>query len=883
MSLARTPLQPFLSPKGIAIFGASPDAGTLGNGLLRNLLASQLSGKLHFVSPKYHDIAGQPCHASLAEITASLSLALIATPAATVPGIIEACGKRGIRSAVIFSNGLRPDTLAGMQLRTAARHHKVRLFGPDALGYILPHAGLNLTPITQIVPAGNLALVSQSAAICANILDWNHNEEFGFSAIFAPGESDDLELPEILDYLANDPRTESILLYLEGLRNARGFLSAVRAAASIKPVIAVKAGQGMNSARIAEAHSGARVDRDDAFDAALRRAGVLRVRAIGDMFSAARALTTPRRPLGNRLAIVTNGGGPAVMALDQAEELNIALAQLAPATQENLAGMIPDSWSPGNPVDVMFDASPERFVASITACLDDPGVDGVLAILTPNTYVDPLAVAQATIAAAEKADKPVLTCWLGELQARGARAAFAKARFPTFRTPENAVAAFAFMVNWVHNQALMLETPPALSSYTSPDIPAARDIIEHALAEGRVTLTLPEAKAVLSCFQIPVSETLLATTPTEAITVANHLGYPLAMRALSAPGSPVRSAAYRQQLRSAPEVALAFRELGAAGHGVLLEPQVYKPEGRWLAINVRQDRLFGPVISLSESGIAPVIYNARSVALPPLNTRLINVMLRVPHVARLLGPLPGKPAVAEGPLHDILLRISEMASELPWLRSVEIGSLIADSHSAIAVDAGIEIQPLHGTGERYGHMAISPYPAQLESAIQLKDGSHCLLRPIRPEDTAALQDFVRSLSARSKRLRFFSALSELPRQQLARYAQIDYGRDMVIIATREQEGRPVILGEARYSILMDGKSCDFAVVTADDMAGKGLGGHLMRQLIEAAHQQGLAVIRGQVLADNEPMLGLMEGLDFRVALTDDETLVEVSRELSKSI
>ena len=839
MSFARTPLEPFLSPKGVAVFGASPDAGTLGNGLLRNLLASQLSGKLHFVSQKYVDIGGLPCHASVAEITAPLSLALILTPAHTVPGIVEACGRRGIRAAVIFSEGLRPANPAGMQLRTAAQFHKIRLFGPDAFGYILPHAGLNL-------------VVSQSGSVCANILDWNHNEEFGFSAIFAPGESEDLELPEILDHLASDPRTASILLYLEGLRDARGFLSAVRAAASIKPVIAVKAGQGVTSARIAEAHSGARSDRDDAFDAALRRAGVLRVRTIGDMFSAARALTTPRLPRNNRLAIVSNGGAPAVMALDQAAELNIALAQPAPDTRKKLSTMFPASWSPGNPVDVTFETSAERFVTSIRACL-------VLAILTPNTYIDPLAVAQATIAAAEQADKPVLTCWLGELQARSARAAFAKACFPTFRTPESAVAAFAFMVDWVHNQAMLLETPPAQSSYTAPDVPSARHIIENALAEGRNALTLPEAKAVLASFHIPVSETRFAATPTDAVSVAGYLGYPLTMRALAAADSPDSSGAFRRHLRSAPEVVLAFRELGTADRGVLLEREVDKPGGRWLAIAIRQDRLFGPVISLAESGIAPIIYDACSVALPPLNPRLIDVMLRVPHVARLLGPLPGKPAVADGPLRDILLRISEIASELPCVRHLKIGSLATDSVSAIAVDVSIELQPPRGEADPYGHMAISPYPAQLELAALLKDGSHCLLRPIRPEDTAALQDFVRNLSARTKRLRFFSALSELPRQQLARYAQIDYGREMVIVATCNRDGRPVILGEARYSILLDGKSCDFAIVTADEMAGKGLGGYLMERLLEAARQ--------------------IEALNFEVNLTDDETVVEVYRRL----
>jgi acetyltransferase len=880
MSPDRTPLQPFLAPAGIAVFVTNPEPGTLGHGLLCNLGSSALAKRVFLVSQKASGLEGFPNHGALEEISAPLTLAVLHLPAHAAAAALDACGRKGIRAAVILSGGLRPDTSAGAQVLETAARLGIRLYGPNALGYILPHAGLNLTPITKTPPAGNLALVSQSTAVCANILDWNHNEEFGFSAIFAPGESGDIELPEILDYLASDPKTESILLYLEGLRDARGFLSAVRAAASIKPVIAVKAGQGATSARIAEAHSGARVDRDDAFDAALRRAGVLRVRAIGDMFSAARALTTPRKPRGNRLAIVSNGGGPTVMALDQAEELNIALAQLAPSTCSKLASLFPGSWSAGNPVDVLFNANPEHFVGAISACLDDPGVDGVLAILTPNTYVDPLAVAQATIAAAEKADKPVLTCWLGEQQARPARAAFARARFPTFRTPENAVSAFAFMVNWVLNQALLLETPGALSSYTSPDVAAARGIIENALAENRTTLNLPEAKAILSTFHIPVSQTLLATTPTEAVSVANHLGYPLAMKALTPADSSKGNGGVRQHLRSAPEVALAFRELAATGNssGVLLEPQVFKPEGRWLAIGIRQDRLFGPVISLSESGIAPVIYNARSVGLPPLNARLVDSMLRVPHVARLLGPLPGKPAVAEGPLREILLRISEMASELPWLKKLEISSLVADSAGAIAVDASIEIGPLAGS-ERYGHMAICPYPAQLESEETLKDGSQCTLRPIRPEDTAALQEFVRQLSARSKRLRFFSALSELPRHQLARYAQIDYGRDMVIIATCERDGQQVILGEARYSILLDGTSCDFAVVIADDMAGKGLGVRIMNRLLDAARGHGLKVVRGQVLADNEPMLGLMEALDFRVNLTDDESMVEVSRRL----
>lgn len=882
MAHDRTPLQPFLAPAATVLFGASGEAGSPGHGLLQNLRGGALAERLHIVSQKYNDIDGLRCHASLSQIDAALTLALIATPALSVPEIVAACAVRGIRAAVVFSGGLRPATPAGAELRAIAASHGMRLFGPQALGYILPHAGVNVTPMTLSVPPGNLALVSQSAAVCANILDWSHNDEFGFSAIFAPGESDDLELPEILDYLASDSKTESILLYLEGLRDARGFLSAVRAAASIKPVIAVKAGKGAASARVAEAHGGVRVDRDDAFDAALSRAGVLRVRALGDMFSAARALTTPRKPGSNRLAIVSNGGGPAVMALDQAEELGIDLAQLSPHSEERLGQLVPGSWSVGNPVDVMFDADPKRFVDAMTTCLDDPGVDAVLAILTPNAYVDPLAVAQAAIVAARNAEKPVFTCWLGEVHARTSRAAFARTRFPTFRTPENAVSAFAFMVNWVRNQALLLEMPAALSSYVAPDVGAARAIIDQALAEQRQTLTLPEAKAVLAAFHIPVSQTVMARSPTEAVQVAERLGYPLAMKAALTAGTPKATRSVRLQLRSAPEVALAFREFAASGDapdGVLIEPQVAKPDGRWLAIGIRQDRLFGPLISLSESGIAPVIYDARALALPPLNRRLIDAMLDTPYVARLLGELPGKPAVATAPLRDILQRTSELASELPWLRSLEITSLIADSAGAVAVDVSIAIQPLPAERERYGHMAICPYPAQLESEVLLKDDSRCTLRPVRPEDTAALQNFVRRLSAQSKRLRFFGALSELPLHHLARYAQIDYGRDMVIVAVSESDGRAVILGEARYSILLDGKSGEFAVVIADDMSGRGLGTRLMQRLLDAARGQGLCILRGEVLASNEATLRLLAGLGFMVNLTDDKNVVEASLRL----
>ena len=887
MALDRTPLHPFVAPTGIALFGASQTIGTLGNGLAKNLSLGSYAGRCHFINAKYSEVEGQPCHPSLDAVDARLGLALIATPPESVADILEACGQRNIQSAVIYSAGFRSADENGSEnfrrMQEVAARRRIRIFGPKALGYVLPHIGLNATPLTKIVPAGNLAFISQSSAICAGILDWSLNNEFGFSAIFCAGEGSDLELPEILDFLAADSHTESILLYLEGLHDARRFLSAARAAASVKPVIAVKAGNHAMSARIAESHSKTRVDRDDAFDAALRRAGVLRVRSIGDMFSAARALTTPRMPKGNRLAIVTNGGGPAVMAADTAAELGIELAALTSHTRELLNAQLPPAWSDGNPVDVLFDASPERFVSALTTCIDDPNIDAVLAILSPNTFVAPTELAHAVIEATRQITKPLLTCWMGEAAAREGRATYAKARIPTFRTPENAVVAFAFMVNWVRNQKLLQETPPALTSYQEPDTQRAQAIVTQALEENRQILSLPEAKAVLAAFHIPVSPTILAGSSIEAVTVANQIGYPVAMK-LAAQGGGQKSPAAGERLypASAQEVESAFLSLTKAGTNkeVYLEPYIDKPTGRELRISIRPDRVFGPVLALSEGGVAPDIYDARSIALPPLNSRLVNEMIRVPHVARLLGPLRQMPAVAEEPLRDILLRISELASELPWLRALDISSLLADEHGAVVTDVRIDIRPLPTNSERYGHMAIYPYPAQFAGEWALKNGSPCTIRPIRPEDATGLQEFVRGLSHRSKYFRYFSSVSELTQNLLARYTQIDYSRELTLVATVRRDGRSRILGEANYAALPDGKICEFAIIVADETAGQGLGSRLLRCLMDAARQQGYTEIRGQVLPGNEAMLALMESLDFIVRLTDDaEGTVEVSRSL----
>ncbi|HEY6897130.1 MAG TPA: GNAT family N-acetyltransferase [Rhodocyclaceae bacterium] len=886
MSIGRNPLFPLVSPSGVAIFGASPTPGTLGYELTRNLCQGGFAGQVHLINPRHREIFGRPCHPDLAAVSGWISLALIATPAASVPDIVRACGQRGARAAVIYSAGFRDSDANGAEnlrrLHEAATEARVRIFGPKSFGYVVPGARLNATPVERQVPVGKLAFVSQSGAICASILDWSHNNEFGFSAIFSPGNAVDLDLPEILDFLAADPNTESVLLYLENLQDARGFLSAVRALASVKPVIAVKAGHQPAAAQIAEARSGRLSGGDDVFDAALRRAGVLRVRSIGDMFSATRALTTPRKPRGPRLAVVANGGGPAVMTADLAAELGITLAPLGAETQARLAALLPQARLLCNPVDVLFDASAEAFAAAVAAAMADPQVDGVLAILAPHTFEDPLVMARATIRSAGASHKPLLTCWMGEANVRRARNAFAEAAVPTFRTPENAVVAYAFLVNWVRNQALLQETPPALSSYVEPDLERARTLIRRALDEGRESLSLAESKAVLAAFHIPVSHTAHVASAEAAVAAANQLGYPVVLKAADIGAQPrLAVGGIRLNLQREDEVARAFAELDAvatahgSGGGVYVEPYVDKPAARELRITIRPDRLFGPVIGLSEGGAASEIYDARSIALPPLNPRLVGEMIGVPHVARLLGPLRQMPAVAQGPLRDVLLRVSEMASELPWLQTLDISPLLADEQGVVAVDARIELRPLTPGHERYAHMAICPYPSQLSADWTLKDGSNCTIRPIRPEDATLLQEFVRGLSAKTKYYRFFGTVGELPQNQLARYTQIDYGREQTLIATTWRDGRTQMLGEANYATESDGRSCEFAIVVADDMAGKGIGGKLMRCLMAAARLQGLAEIHGEVMADNDAMLALMEALDFIVNPSEDEAVMRV--------
>lgn len=887
-------LDKLFSPRAIAVFGASQRPQAVGTLIYRNLRDGGYQGALHPVNPKYSTLDGQTCHASIAEVPGTVDLAVIATPAATVAEILQACGEQGVRMVILVSAGFGNGDEAGRARREAllqvAARYRIRLLGPNCLGLIRPSLNLNATFSRNSARPGRLALVSQSGALCTAILDWAIEHEVGFSTLVSLGDAADIDFGDLLDYLAQDSQTRSILLYIEGIRDARRFMSGLRSAARMKPVIVLKSGRHSEGSRAAVTHTGALIGADDVFDAALQRAGVVRAMTIEQWFAAAQLLSSEDRVSGNRLAIVTNGGGPGVMAVDRAMDLDVQLAQLAPATIAALETALPDHWSHANPVDLLGDAGAERYGAAVQACLADPGVDGLLVMLTPQAMTDPTACAEAVIAARAGSRKPVLLCWMGEQQVRQAHEHFARHHLPSFSSPESSVEAFAYLTRFHQNQQWLTQVPAPLGRRSEPDIEGARLIIESVLAEGRSVLGTAESKAILHAFAIPVTQSIECHSANDALVVAESIGYPVAMK-ISSPDVTHKSdvGGVRLDIGSAQAVRIAYNEMveavrdrypGARVSGVTLEPMHRPAHGRELLVGVIRDPVFGPVITFGAGGVQVEILRDRAVALPPLNTFLARKAIEQTRIARLLGAFRDMPAIDMEALVQVLRRVSEMICELPHIRSMDINPLVADVGGVIALDARIEVERPHVSLDRYSHMAIHPYPKHLVSRLQLADGTDITIRPIRPEDAGIEQSFVKGLSSQSKYFRFMRSLNELTQEMLVRFTQLDYHRELALIAVLEQAGRETELGVARYSINPDGQSCEFALVVADAWQGKGIGSHLMQALMEAARQRGLHEMNGEILASNHPMLHLMGSLGFRLqASPEDPGVKQASRVL----
>jgi len=887
-------IAPIFEPKSLAIIGASENPGSLGTVIFANAIDAGFSGPIFPVNPHHRSVQGRKCFASVGDIEAPVDLAVIVTPAAAVPGILEECGTQGIRAAVVLSAGFREVGESGKALEAAAlkaaRQHSIRFIGPNCLGVMRPDIGLNATFSQSMASPGRIALVSQSGAMCTALLDWASPRKVGFSCVISSGNAADADFGELLDYLVMDPDTHAIMLYVEGIRDSRRFMSALRAASRVKPVVVMKAGRYAEGRDAAVSHTGALVGADDVFDAALRRAGAVRVSNYSSFFAIAETLHTGVRTAGPRLAIVTNGGGPGVMAADFLLDRRLPLANLSAATTTKLDAVLRPAWSHSNPVDVLGDATTDQYAAAVSACLDDAGVDSVLAIAVPQALTNPSEIAQAIVELQHVTHKPVFTCWMGDASTRTSRDLFREHGIPTYSTPEAAVEAFAAAAAHRAGQELLLEVPEPLSPSAEPDREGAKLIMRNALAQGRTVLDIVESKALLSAFGIPVARSIPAHDAAEALAIAEEIGFPVAMK-IHSPDVTHKTDVdgVRLGILNGRDVQAAWQDLvesvqrqrpQARISGVLIEPMYHARNGRELMLGVVDDEVFGPVISVGLGGTMVEVLRDRAIGLPPLNRLLARRMIDDTRAARLLEEFRGKPAASRRALEEAILRLSDMVCELPWLKELDVNPFVVDDQRAVALDARIVVQPINPAAREYAHMPIHPYPSNLAGEHSLIDGTRMTIRPIRPEDARLEREFVDGLSDRSRYLRFMSVMKSITPQMVSRFTQIDYDREMALIALVSSEGRDRQIAVARYVTNPDARTCEFAIVVADDWHNRGIATELLRRLIDVARNRGLDRMDGVVLRENRGMIALAKELGFdQENCADDPQVVVMSLRL----
>ena len=874
-------LTSLLAPESIVVFAGQSDPASqtmYARALHAALRAQRYAGKLYFL-----DIHTSGTLADLAQSRADL--AIIALPPQDVAAALELAGRMACRSALVVGSGIGPENAAA--LKRIAHREGINLLGPNCLGFQRPQLQLNASAIGPLAKPGPLALVSQSGALTSSMLDWAASNAVGFSCVVSLGRGTAVDIAEVLDFLAHDAQTQSIIVYLEGITSARRFMSALRSAAIAKPVVVLKSGRKPAGNEAAQTHSGTIVGSDDVFDAALRRAGAVRVRSFVELFSAAKCLASRYRPVGRRLAIVTNGGGPGVLAADWVCEIDLQLGKLSPESVSALRPQVPEHASLSDLIDISEDAGPEHFRAAVETAGRDSQIDGVLAIFSPKANGDAEAVARELVEIKHAMGKPLLTCMMGDASVGASRSILNDATIPSFRTPEAAVGAFGNIASFYRNQLLLQQTPPPLSTLAKPDIEAARLVIESVLAERRKVLTEMESKALLSSFHIPVTNTILARNANEAMMIATQLGFPVALK-IDSPDISHKSDVQGVALNiingtGARDTYIDMVERVKRLHpevrinGVTVQKMAGAQRGREIYVGLLTDDPFGPVIVFGAGGTMIELLNDRAMELPPLNQFLARRLIERSRVAETLGAWRGAGAVDMDALEQVLLRVSEMVCELPQLREMDINPIIVDESGAVAVDARIVIdnapQSVSGRSNNYHHLAILPYPARHEQEWPLRGGGWYTIRPIHPNDAQMLQGLVKHLSPESRYSRFVSSMPELPPSMLARFTLIDYDREMALVAVVKDRSPATngdivetkrIVGVSQYVTNLDQTSCEFSLVVADDFAGKGLGSRLMESIMEVAREKGLTEIEGLVLVKNPTMLNLMKSLGFSV-------------------
>jgi acetyltransferase len=882
-------LDALMEPRSVVLIGASPRAGSIGNTVARNLLAGGFKGDIYLVNPKHREIEGHACHSNISGLPAAPDVAIIATPPATVPGIVAELAQRGTRAAIVITAGLSEEQkLAALE---AGREKLFRVLGPNNIGLMLPHLGFNAS-FSHIAPApGELALLSQSGALVTAIVDWAAERRIGFSHVVSLGDMSDVDFGDMLDYLAGDTRSKAILLYMEAVTNAPKFMSAARRAARVKPVVVVKSGRHAAAAAAAASHTGRLAGADNAYGAAFRRAGVLRVIDLDELFEAAETVTRVPRLASEKLMILTNGGGAGVLAADRLADFDGDLVELSNATREELSAVLPANWSKANPVDIIGDASPGRYDAAFRILLDDPDPSPLLVINCPTALASSTDIATQLVdtlakrRAAGKTNKPVLTNWLGNPAAEEARRLFSAARIATYDTPSAAARGFMQLVRYTRAQAELMRAPPAMDPKVTIDRAKARTIIEQALREGTTMLNEADGKDLVAAYGIPIVPTQVAANTAEVRSIAERIiasGHTVVIKILSPDvihksdvgGVRLNIASADDAVREAERMLDRVRAAAPNARSLrfTLSPMIRRPGALELILGMSVDATFGPLIMFGAGGVAVEAVADTALALPPLDLGLADQLMKQTHIDRLLHGYRDRPPADRAAIAAALVRLSELIAENPEIRELDINPLLADADGVIALDARVALRSERD--EPRVPMAIAPYPADWEQAITLAGLDGILLRPIKPEDEALYADFMAHVTDYDRRLRFLAPIKALNFGFLARLTQIDYAREMAFIALNQQSG--TLLGVARYTADPDLARAEYAVLVRSDLKGRGLGWALMSHLIAHARARGIGVLHGDVLAENTTMLRMCTDLGFEIKVVpDDPTMREV--------
>jgi len=894
------PLDVFFSPKTVAVIGATETANTVGRTLLWNLVTSPFGGTVYPVNPKRPSVLGVKAYKSISDIPEQVDLAVIVTPPPSIPAIIRECGENGVQGAVVISAGFKEIGPEGAELERQLLHEAqeagIRVIGPNCLGVMSPLSGLNATFATTIARPGSVGFISQSGALCTAVLDWSLKEMVGFSAFVSVGSMVDVGWGDLIYHLGNDPKTRSIVIYMESIGNARAFLSAAREVALNKPIIIIKPGRTAAAAKAAASHTGSLTGSDEVLDAAFRRSGVLRVNNIADLFYMAEVLSKQPSPRGPRLTIVTNAGGPGVLATDALIMGGGELAELTPATMEAYNAVLPATWSHNNPVDIIGDASPERYAKALQIAANDPNSDGMLVILTPQAMTDPTQIAEQLKPLAKQEGKPVLASWMGGVDVAAGEAILNHANIPTFPYPDTAARAFNYMWQYSYNLKGLYETPSIAeeSADWSPNRELVEQIIQKSRGEGRTILTEFESKQVLSAYGLPTARTVIANDAERAVAAANEIGYPVVLKLYSETITHKTDVGGVQlNLGDAGAVKRAFEAIGnsvstkvGAEHfqGVTVQPMIRLKDAYELIVGSSLDPQFGPVLLFGTGGQLVEVFKDRSLALPPLNTTLARRMMEQTKIYKALKGVRGRKPVDLAALEVLLVRFSSLVAEQRWISEIDINPLLASPDGLIALDARVVVHGPEVSRDQIPKTAVRAYPSRYVSPWTMRDGGHVTIRPIRPEDEPLMVRFHETLSERSVYLRYFHLMNLEQRtthERLTRICFIDYDREMALVAVRRnaETGESEILGVGRLMKIHGTKEAEIAVLISDNWQGRGLGRELLSRLLVVAADDKLSHVVADILPDNRAVMRILDKLGFTLKHSLDDDVVHAEYKL----